>query len=185
MDISQFKPDQLMLAIGAGSFVAVVIFAKLLSRLAGRGSLHEDPRNHRIRELEADVRTTRRQLADREEALEKKTAEFAASVATLQELRSTIALRDKRIRELEVDLRSSIAKTNELRRELQDRAAETVREQVRAEEAVTELQVERAGSEAVMTEIARLQQERQQLSATMQKLSGSMLMDEELFGSDN
>ena len=54
---------------------------------------------------------------------------------------------------------------------------------MRATEAVTELQVERAGSEAVMNEITRLQQEREQLSATMQKLGGSLLMDEELFGS--
>jgi chromosome segregation ATPase len=185
VDISELKPDQLLLAVGAGCFIVGCILAKLVGGSAGRNSAQEDPRNHKIRELEVDLRTTRRQLAEREQTLEQKALEFSASVATLQELRTTIGARDKRIGDLEIDLHASIAKTNELRRELQDRAVETVREQVRAEEAVTELEVERAGSEAVMTEITRLQQERQRLSATMQKMGGSLLLDEELFGSES
>ena len=64
------------------------------------------------------------------------------------------------------------------------RAAERVHEQLRAEAAVTELEVERAGTEAVMTEITRLQQEREQLTASMKQLGGIMLLDDELFGPD-
>lgn len=185
MDLNLILANPNLLAAGAAGFFVGALLARLSSGAARREALKEDPRNHRIRELEADLRATRKQLAEQEKALEQKSGEFTTSVATLQTLNATLSARDEQIRALEADLQGSIAKTNELRRELQERAAETVREQVRAEEAVTELQVERAGSEAVMNEIARLQQERQRLTDTMHKLGGSLMLDEELFGTDN
>jgi len=184
LDISQFKPDQFMVAAGMACFAVGVILTVLVRRLRSRHSAHEDPRNHKIRDLEADLRATRKSLAETELALEKKSAECGTAVSTLQELKTTLAARDKRISDLSTDLHSSVEKINDLRRELQDRAAERVHEQLRAEAAVTELEVERAGSEAVMHEITRLQQEREQLTASMKKLGGIMLLDDELFGPD-
>ena len=184
MDISQFKPDQFMVATGVACFVLGVMLTMLIKYLSRRSSAHEDPRNHKIRELEADLRATRKSLAEKEQALEQKSAEANTAVSTLQELKTTLAARDKRIDVLSTDLRGSLEKINDLRRELQDRAAERVHEQLRAEAAVTELEVERAGTEAVMTEITRLQEEREQLTASMKQLGGIMLLDDELFGPD-
>lgn len=184
LDIAQFKPDQFMLAAAAAGFVLGVIVALLVKYLSGRNPAYEDPRNHRIRELEADLRATRKSLAEKEQAFEQRSTEYTTAVGSLQELKTTLAIRDKRIHDLNTDLQGSLEKINDLRRELQDRAAERVHERIRAEAAVTELEVERAGSEAVMTEIARLQQEREELTARMQKLGGIMLLDDELFGSD-
>ena len=65
--------------------------------------------------------------------------------------------------------------------ELQERAEQAVRDQVRAEEAATEAEVARAGSEAVMGEIARLEQEREELSKAVNDMGDSLLPDEELF----
>ena len=75
-------------------------------------------------------------------------------------------------------------RTRELRQELQDRASETIRESVRAREAETELEVARAGSEAVLSEINRLQEERKDLTNTMRRLEENMLPDGELFGEE-
>jgi septal ring factor EnvC (AmiA/AmiB activator) len=185
LDITQFKPDQFMLATGAACFVVGVILTILVKYLSGRNPAYEDPRNHRIRELEADLRATRKSLTEKEQALEQKSTECTAAVCALQELKTTLTARDKRISDLNSDLQGALEKINDLRRELQDRAAERVHERIRAEAAVTELEVERAGSEAVMTEITRLQQEREELTARMQKLGGIMLLDDELFGSEN
>ena len=173
-----------MVAAGVAGFVAGVILTIFFKYVTSRSSAHEDPRNHKIRELEADLRATRKSLAEKEQVLEQKSAECNTAVSTLQELKTTMTVRDKRINDLSADLQGSQEKINDLRRELQDRAAERVHEQLRAEAAVTELEVERAGTEAVMTEITRLQQEREQLTASMKKLGGIMLLDDELFGPD-
>lgn len=188
MDIeffNQLSSEQLLAVVGGACFAVGGLFSLLLSSVRGRKEDFEDPRNHTIRSLEADARTTRRQLDELRQQLEEKTSEFNTSVATLQELRGSMSDRDARIEKLEADLKESVRKTRELRVELQERAAQSVRDSMRAEEAATEAEVARAGSEAVMGEITRLQEERQRLSEEFGRMGESLLPDEALFGDDN
>lgn len=175
---------QIMMVLSAVSFVVGVLLMYVFSRPKKTKSVSEDPRNHQIREMEADLRTVRRQYADCGQALDTKTEEFDTVVATMQELRATLVKREEELEEAKSSLKGSVAKTRELRTELQDRATETIREHVRAEEAETELEVARAGSEAVISEISRLQEEQKTMTDTVRRLKnleGQMLPDEDLF----
>ena len=71
---------------------------------------------------------------------------------------------------LKEDLKISCAKTVELRQELTDRAEQTIRGQLELDEMKTELQVTKAGTDAVLDEINRLNQEREELSDTVRGL---------------
>ena len=174
-----------MLAIGAAGFFVGCLFTFILHKAGQKSSRQEDPRNHRIRELEADARSVKRQLDGCEEELAATNEEFKTSVATLQHLRAKLVERDAKIEELEHELKGSVAKTRELRTELQDRATERLREQVRASQAETELEVSRAGSEAVMSEITRLQEERKHMTSKMKALGEHFLPDSALYDLDN
>jgi len=159
-----------MLAIGAAGFIVGCVLTRVLHNSGQKSGKHEDPRNHRIRELEADLRSVKRQLEGSEEELAATNEEFKTAVATLQHLRANAAEKDEKIAQLEKGVKESVAKTRELRKELQDRAAERLHEHVRAMQAETELEVTRAGSEAVMSEINRLQEERKHMTSTMKAL---------------
>lgn len=180
--LNQFLSSQPAALVGAAAFVAGCVLTLVGKALSSQQQDSEDPRNHTIRSLEADARAANRIMDDLRAELEEKTDEFNTSVATLQELRVEMSERESKMEDLEADLKESVQKTRELRVELQERAAESVREHVRAEEAATEAEVARAGSEAVMGEIARLEAEREELSRAVNDMGDSLLPDEELFG---
>ncbi len=110
--------------------------------------------------------------------------EFETAVETLQELRTKIAGVESESDELRHENKSSVAKMRELRVELQDRATQTIREHMRAEEAETELQVARAGSDAVLSEISRLQAERERLTDSMRIMEEQVVLDADASGPD-
>jgi predicted nucleic acid-binding Zn-ribbon protein len=184
VDFTELNSQQLMIAAALAGFVVGSVVIRIFTRVPVQDTTNEDPRNHKIRELEADLRTLKRESEDNSDDLKDKESEFNTAVESLQELRSTLAERDATIAELQVDQKSSVVKIRELRHELQDRATETVRNHVRAEEAETELDVARAGSEAVLSEIVRLQEERKHLTDTVETLGNHFLPDEELFDKD-
>jgi chromosome segregation ATPase len=184
VELLELDHNQMLMAISAVSFMVGALLMRAFSKPRQKESASEDPRNHQIREMEADLRTVRRQSAECEMALDNKIEEFDTAVTTMQELRATLAEREEEFNHLKSELKGSVSKTRELRTELQDRATETIREHVRAQEAETELEVARAGSEAVLSEISRLQEEQKNMTDTMRRLEDQMLPDEELFGDD-
>ena len=184
MDFTELTNQQLMIATALGGVVVGSVVMRIFTRASARDAYTEDPRNHKIRELEADLRTLKRESEEYNDDLNGKAAEFNTAVESLQELRSILAERDATIAELQVDQKSSVVRIRELRHELQDRATETVRNHVRAEEAETELEVARAGSEAVLSEMTRLQEEHKHLTDTQEALGKHFLPDEELFAED-
>ena len=168
----------MLYAVGAAAFLVGALLTRIVCGSRRGVADSEDPRNHKIRELEADLRTLQRQCGETEQELEEKTVEFDIAVETMQELRATLADRDMAVDDLNEELKSEAKKTRELRQVLQDRATQTIREQVRAEEAETELEVARAGSEAVMSEINRLQEERKNMTNTMRQLEDRLFHDD-------
>jgi uncharacterized membrane-anchored protein YhcB (DUF1043 family) len=173
-----FEQNQMFAAVGGAAFVVGALCTFILMRLISGSSRKEDPRNHMIRQLEADLRAARRQVDDLEQALAEKTQEFDTAVENMQELRVKLADRDDEVEDLNAELKQESRKTRELRQELQERATQTIREQVRASEAETELEVARAGSEAVMSEITRLQEERINMTNTMRMLETQLMPEQ-------
>lgn len=182
MEIADLTQNQMLIAAAAGAFLVGVVIARLIFKERDRAE--EDPRNHRIRELEADLRSLRRKYEESEDVLERTTTDFNIAVEELRTSKNNAIDKDEEIDRLSAELKHSVIRTRELRQELQDRASETIREHVRAREAETELEVARAGSEAVLSEINRLQEERENLTNTMRKLEENMFADDELFGED-
>ena len=112
-----------------------------------------------------------------QEALEAKSQEFQTAVETLQGLRATMAEHASELEAVREENKGSVSKIRELRMELQERATQSVREHLRAEDEETELQVARAGSDAVMSEINRLQEERDRLTNTMRNLEEQVVIE--------
>jgi len=184
MDLTDFNQDYLLAAVAAVSFVVGTLFARLVFGSGKSAAAGEDPRNRRIRQLEADLKVAQRRLEEYTRQLDTKTAEFDQTMATVHDLNALLEERDGEVAGLRGEVKSAVAKTRELRRELTDRAAETIREHVRAEEAHTELAVAQAGSDAIISEFSRLQNSRSDDrpdEASGEPEQSDMLDDDSLF----
>lgn len=154
-----FMPElsqEVLFAVAAGLvFLLGAIFSRLLSgnSVAGNG---EDKRNHRIRQLEADLRLLQRKYDEANAALDANDAAQQASETTIHDLNKLLEERGQKLTQVTKEMKTAVAKTRELRQTLAERAAETIREHVRAEEARTELEVARAGSDVMMSEFERI-----------------------------
>lgn len=144
-------PQNLVL-MTVGVFLLGWILASISARLGpGRGSGKRDPRDDRIRSLEADLRVANTNASQASEKMNVLAEE-------LEELRSSIEKRDnvithqqERIDELKHDLKDSVLKTRELRHELSDRAAENVKSEVKLREVETELSIAQASTDLLAT----------------------------------
>ena len=112
---------------------------------------NRDPRDDRLRSMGAELRIAQ---ADAGKAKD----EVEAQSKSLAEERDTVAARDKLIVEqgdtisrLRSDLKESVMKTRELRAELTDRAAESVKSEVRLRDVETELSVAQASTDMIAT----------------------------------
>ncbi len=160
MEWLNLNPDLMPAAVAAVAFVAGVLFARFALRSANkRVQTGVDRRDHQIRQLEADLRVAERRLEEYTAQLETKSEEFDQSMATVCDLNALLDTRNSEVEQLRAEVKGAVKKTRELRRELTDRAEETLREHVRAKEVQDELDVVRAGSDAIISEFSRLQHE--------------------------
>jgi hypothetical protein len=144
-------PETLMYAT-VGAFVLGWLVAKIGSYFSNRVKTRDrDPRDDRIRSLEAELRVAKSEA-------EKVREELAARDKDLAQARQTIAEREvtaeQQLRETEKlrrDLKESVKKTRELRAELSDRATENLRSEVKLREVETELSVSRASTDMLAT----------------------------------
>ncbi len=136
----------------AGAFALGYAVAKFSAFVADRIKARtRDPRDDRIRSLEAEHRIAKTDSSKANDEVESLTKE-------LSDLKGTSEARDKVIDEqiasiaqLRTDLKDSVKKTRELRAELSDRATESVRSEVKLREVETELEVTRASTDLIAT----------------------------------
>ncbi len=141
-----------LLYITVGAFVGGWLVAKVSGYLASRfGARARDPRDDRIRSLEADLRVAHTSNEKVKLQLDERSKE-------LTEVRQTLKSRDKAVAELENsitqlrdDLKDSVIKTRELRAELTERATENVRSEIKLREVETELSVVQASTDLLAT----------------------------------
>ena len=143
---------QEVLILAGGTFVLGWIVAKIGAWISGRFSAApRDPRDDRIRSLEAEQRVANAKAEKTQEELEEATSEVADLQREIAERDSQIELQQQSILELRADLKESVKKTRELRSELQHRATENVRSEVKLREVETELAVSRASTDLIAT----------------------------------
>lgn len=144
-------PETLMYATVA-AFVLGWLVAKIGSYFSRRvKARNRDPRDDRIRSLEAELRVAK---SDAEKVRE----EVAGRDRDLSQARQTITERDvaaeqqgRELERLRKDLKDSVKKTRELRAELSDRATENLRSEVKLREVETELSVAQASTDMLAT----------------------------------
>lgn len=144
-------PQNLIL-MTVGAFLLGWVLSSISSRLSARqGSSKRDPRDDRIRSLEAELRITQGDLTKAREKLEVQEKEIEDVNGGIEKRDNVIAHQQERIAELKHDLKESVLKTRELRHELSDRAAESVRSEAKLREVETELSVAQASTDMIAT----------------------------------
>jgi len=146
-------PQDPMLIAGV-AFLLGWIMARISAALGRRFKAGKrDPRDDRIRSMDAELRIAHGEVNKLKNALEEQEKEVA-KVQKFVENRDEEALkRTGVIEKLSLDLKESVKKTRELRLELTDRATENVRSEVKLREVETELSVAQASSDMISTGI--------------------------------
>jgi chromosome segregation ATPase len=143
-------PDALILAVTAflSGWIASRFGNSVSRKLAARD---QDPRDSRIRSLEADVRVAHSAAEKAKAHLVEINVELAEARKTLKLREAAMADQDGAINRLRTDLKGSVKKTRELREELTLRATESVRSEVKLREVETELSLVHASTDLLTT----------------------------------
>lgn len=144
-------PQNLILMV-AGAFLLGWLLSSLGSSLGSRRRAKErDPKDDRIRSLEAELRIAQGAASKAEEkaaALEK---DVQDALEGNEKRDNVISHQQERIDKLSRDLKESVLKTRELRNELSDRATENLKSEVKLREVETELEVAQASTDLIAT----------------------------------
>ena len=141
-----------LLYVAGGAFLLGWFVGKIGAYFGNKiQARNRDPRDDRLRSMNAELRIAQTDAGKAKEAL-------AEQSKNLTEEQDTVVARDKLISEqgdtisrLRSDLKESVIKTRELRAELSDRAAESVKSEVRLRDVETELSVAQASTDMIAT----------------------------------
>jgi septal ring factor EnvC (AmiA/AmiB activator) len=144
-------PKEQLLYLAAAFLIGWILSAIQARIAANLRAKKRDPRDDRIRSLEAEARIARSN-ADKLTAAEE-TQRKALSEATegIEKRDNVIAHQQERIEALTADLKASVKKTRELRAELSERATENMRSEAKIREVETELEVAQASTDMLAT----------------------------------
>ena len=144
-------PQNLILMV-VGAFLLGWLLSAVSSRVGSQVKTKDrDPRDDRIRQLDAESRIARSELEDQQDKMKKLDAELETANEAIEKRDGVISNQQGRIEELKRDLKESVLKTRELRHELSDRAEENVRSEVKLREVETELSVAQASTDMIAT----------------------------------
>ena len=144
-------PQNLIL-MTVGAFLLGWILSSISSRMGSvTRAKKRDPRDDRIRSLEAELRIAQNELAQVKESGEQLEKDLEASAADIEKRDKVISHQQRHVEELKKDLKDSVLKTRELRAELSERAEESVRSEAKLREVETELSVAQASTDMIAT----------------------------------
>jgi len=144
-------PNEMIFAI-AGALVLGCILVAIIGRLsASSKSSKQDPRDARIRALEAELRVAQSKSVDSRTDVEKLQDELKETTVGLERRDQVISKQQSKIKKVSTDLKESVLKTRELRSELADRATETIHAAAKIREVETELSVAQASTDMIAT----------------------------------
>ena len=161
---------EIILYVAAGSFLLGWVVAKVAAFLGNKFRARtRDPRDQRILSLDAElsvahgnVEKTQAKLDQEAQALKEEQEHLAERDKTIESLTDTVT-------KLKTDLKESVIKTRELREELQDKAAENIRAEVKLRDIETELSVARASTDLISTGVLDYTDDEEEESKTAVK----------------
>lgn len=144
-------PQNLIL-MTVGAFLLGWILSSISSRMGSTTKAKKrDPRDDRIRSLEAELRIAQNELGQVKESGEQLEQELENANAEIEKRDKVISHQQRHVEELKQDLKDSVLKTRQLRAELSDRAEESVRSEAKLREVETELSVAQASTDMIAT----------------------------------
>lgn len=144
-------PNELIF-IAAGAFLLGWILAAISGKLSARNrATKRDPRDDRIRALEAELRIAQSESSDSRTQAEKLEDELKETTIGLERRDNVISQQQSKLEKVSSDLKGSVLKTRELRTELTERATESVHAEAKIREVETELSVAQASTDMIAT----------------------------------
>lgn len=144
-------PEKLILYT-VGAFLLGWLLASIASRFGGRRNARDrDPRDVRIRELEAELRIAQGNSERSSTELERLEEELKETSVGIERRDLVISDQQSRLAKIQHDLKESVMKTRELRAELADRAAQSMHAEAKIREVETELSVAQASTDLIAT----------------------------------
>ena len=144
-------PQQLILYT-AGAFLIGWLLASVNATLGARSRAKKrDPRDDRIRELEAELRIAQGNSSKSMTELERLEEELKETTVGIERRDTVITDQQSKLERIKADLKDSVIKTRELRAELADRATENVHAEAKIREVETELSVAQASTDLIAT----------------------------------
>jgi chromosome segregation ATPase len=157
--------------------VAGVVIGRLAGALAGGSRDRRTAQDERrVRAQDAELRVAQKTVEQQRAELDRLAEELRLVRLELATQREESASRDERLTRLKADLQNEFAKTARLRQELSERAEELVRSQTRVRDLENELGVARAGSDVILEQVARLEQERDDLNTLVRTLREELVV---------
>jgi chromosome segregation ATPase len=147
-----FEIPQNLILMTAGAFLLGWLLSSIAGSIGARFKARKrDPRDDRIRSLEAEHRIARNEAESLKETvvdLEKNLDEAGQGI---EKRDNVISHQQGKIDKLNSDLRDSVLKTRQLRSELSERATESIKSEVKLREVETELEVAQASTDLIAT----------------------------------
>ncbi len=146
------EAPQTLLIMTVGAFALGWVVAKVSGYFGNKLSARErDPRDDRIRALDAELRIAKTEAEKHKETAEGRDKDIEELNRQLDDAGVHLQKQEDLIINLKEDLKDSVRKTRELRSELQDRAAENLKSEVKLREVETELSVAQASTDMIAT----------------------------------
>lgn len=143
---------QKLLLITFGAFLFGWILSAINARLTAKHRARKrDPRDDRIRELEAELRISQNSDDGAKTSVEKLEDELKETTVGLERRDNVITNQQTKIENITRELKESVLKTRELRAELTERATENVHAEAKIREVQTELSVAQASTDLLAT----------------------------------
>ena len=147
-----FEIPQNLILMTVGAFLLGWLLSSLSASVGSRVKARKrDPRDDRIRSLEAEHRIAQSDAASFKTKVEELEKELEETKDGIEKRDNVISHQQSKIDQLNSDLKDSVIKTRELRAELSDRATENLRSEVKLREVETELEVAQASTDMIAT----------------------------------
>ena len=147
-----FEIPQNLILMTVGAFLLGWLLSSLSASVGSRVKARKrDPRDDRIRSLEAEHRIAQSDAASFKTKVEELEKELEETKDGLEKRDNVMSPQQSKIGQLNSDLKDSVIKTRELRAELSDRATENLRSEVKLREVETELEVAQASTDMIAT----------------------------------
>jgi chromosome segregation ATPase len=144
-------PDQIIL-YAAGAFLLGWLLSSISSSIGARNRAKKrDPRDDRIRELEAELRISQTDSNKSMTELERLEEELKETTIGVERRDDVITEQQTKLERVQTDLKDSVMKTRELRGELTERATESVHAEAKIREVEVELSVAQASTDMIAT----------------------------------